>query len=123
MEELEGKALQQIRKNVQSKVWAIGPLALLSPPPVSSSMSTCVQWLNQHPSNYVVYISFGSENSINPSPMMEFAKGLEACGIWVIRPPNGFDVNDEFRTEWLPERFEDRITERKQGISVKKWAP
>lgn len=122
VEELENKALQQLRKNVHRRVWAVGPL--LSPP-TSSSMS-CVEWLNLQPPNSVLYISFGSENSVNPSSMIELAKGLEAFGkpfIWVIRPPNGFDVNEEFRAEWLPEGFEDRITEKKQGILVKKWAP
>lgn len=106
MEELENKALQQPRKNVHRRVWAVGPL--LSPP-TSSSMS-CVEWLNLQPPNSVLYISFGSENSVNPSSMIELAKGLEAFGkpfIWVIRPPNGFDVNEEFRAEWLPEGFED----------------
>ncbi|XXG67926.1 hypothetical protein AAC387_Pa06g1155 [Persea americana] len=58
--------------------------------------------------------------------MKELAVGLEGSGkpfIWVVRPPLGFDVNEGFRAEWLPEGFEERIAERKQGLLVRKWAP
>lgn len=58
--------------------------------------------------------------------MMALAKGLEQSGksfIWVIRPPIGFDLKGEFRSEWLPEGFEERITDQKQGLLVRKWAP
>ncbi|XXG67911.1 hypothetical protein AAC387_Pa06g1145 [Persea americana] len=58
--------------------------------------------------------------------MMELAMGLEECGkafIWVIRPPLGNDVNGEFRADWLPEGFEERVVERKQGLLMRKWAP
>ncbi|CAL1399358.1 unnamed protein product [Linum trigynum] len=41
-----------------------------------------------HP-GLVLYISFGSQNSINPSQMMELAMGLEQSVVsllWAIRP-------------------------------------
>ncbi|KAL7163049.1 hypothetical protein ACSBR2_039194 [Camellia fascicularis] len=50
--------------------------------------------------------------------MMELAKGLEDSGksfIWVVRPPIGFDPKGEFKAEWLPDGFEERMVERKQG--------
>ncbi|XXG67917.1 hypothetical protein AAC387_Pa06g1150 [Persea americana] len=124
VEEMESKALSHLRKNSWRRAWAIGPL--LSPPFTPSTTSSCVEWLSLQPPDSVLYISFGSQSSIDLSPMMELAKGLEASGkhfIWVIRPPSGFDPDEEFRAEWLPEGFEERITERKQGILVKKWAP
>ncbi|RWR88998.1 UDP-glycosyltransferase 92A1-like protein [Cinnamomum micranthum f. kanehirae] len=43
---------------------------------------------------------------------MELAMGLEESGkafIWAIRPPLGNDFNGEFRAEWLPEGFEERV--------------
>lgn len=43
--------------------------------------------------------------------------------IWVMRPPSGFNFNGDFRAEWLPEGFEEWISEREQGILVRKWAP
>ncbi|XP_058095040.1 UDP-glycosyltransferase 92A1-like [Magnolia sinica] len=129
VEELDSTALMHMRENLWRKAWAIGPL--LHPPssrkeePIVSSLS-CTEWLNLHPKSSVLYISFGSQNSINAAQMMELAKGLEACGkafIWVIRPPIGFDVKEDFRAEWLPEGFENRMAERRQGLLVKKWAP
>nr|POE71011.1 udp-glycosyltransferase 92a1 [Quercus suber] len=74
----------------------------------------------------VLYISFGSQNTISASQMMELALGLEASGkpfIWVLRPPLGFDIKGEFREEWLPEGFEKRMNESKQGLLVQNWAP
>jgi hypothetical protein len=43
--------------------------------------------------------------------------------IWVLRPPTGFDINGEFKDEWLPEGFEKRMTVSKQGLLVHNWAP
>ncbi|PWA75223.1 UDP-glucuronosyl/UDP-glucosyltransferase [Artemisia annua] len=63
-------------------------------------------------------------NTISETQMMELAKGLEESKkpfIWVIRPPIGFDLKGEFRPEWLPLGFEDRIG--KQGLMVHNWAP
>ncbi|XWS13238.1 hypothetical protein CRYUN_Cryun36dG0020400 [Craigia yunnanensis] len=90
------------------------------------SPDKCLQWLDLHGLDSVLYISFGSQNTISPSQMMELAIGLEESGnpfIWVIRPPLGFDLKAEFRAEWLPEGFEDRMSKSKQGLLVKNWAP
>eukprot|EP00268_Persea_americana_P059702 TRINITY_DN7363_c0_g3_i1.p2 TRINITY_DN7363_c0_g3~~TRINITY_DN7363_c0_g3_i1.p2 ORF type:complete len:495 (-),score=100.54 TRINITY_DN7363_c0_g3_i1:139-1623(-) len=126
VEELETKGMRHLRKNRWGRVWAIGPL-IRPPSPLPIVETNCIEWLNQHPPASVVYISFGSQNTINLSQMMEMGKGLEESGkpfIWVIRPPTGFDLNDEFRAEeWLPEGFEERTAARKQGVLVKKWAP
>ncbi|GFZ15676.1 UDP-glucosyltransferase 73B2 [Actinidia rufa] len=138
-EEIEPLGLQILRKYIQIPVWTIGPLlpkAMLFGSKSSDSNllgghngrqsgispQKCLDWLNSKPNNSVVYISFGSQNTIGATQMMELAKGLEQSRkpfIWVIRPPIGFDPKDEFRSEWLPEGFE----ERKQGLLVRGWAP
>lgn len=86
------------------------------------SPEKCIEWLDMHSEGSVLYISFGSQNTISASQMMALALGLEDSGkpfIWVIRPPIGFDIKGEFKSEWLPEGF----TERKQGLVIHTWAP
>jgi hypothetical protein len=77
--------------------------------------------------NSVLYVSFGSINTISVSQMMQLAMGLEASGknfIWVLRPPIGFDINSEFKAkEWLPEGFQERIKDSRRGLLVYNWAP
>ncbi|KAK6243926.1 hypothetical protein QUC31_010335 [Theobroma cacao] len=131
------------RNYIKLPIWAIGPLlppVMLNKSPYSgSSMSKhragkqpgislerCIEWLDLHCPDSVLYVSFGSQNTISPSQMMELAKGLEESRnpfIWVIRPPFGFDMKGEFKAEWLPEGFEERMSESKQGLLVRKWAP
>lgn len=41
----------------------------------------------------------------------------------VIRPPIGFNLKGEFRAEWLPNGFEERMVERKKRMLVQSWAP
>ncbi|XP_044498093.1 UDP-glycosyltransferase 92A1-like [Mangifera indica] len=142
-EEIEPQAVEWLRNYTKLPVWTIGPLL---PQPLleksSPSGSTvykqhsgktpgvsserCVEWLDLQDPQSVLYISFGSQNTISPSQMMELAGGLEKSKIhfiWVIRPPTGFDLKGEFKAEWLPEGFEDRMTKTKHGLLVKDWAP
>lgn len=141
VEEIEPLGLDIMRKYLKLNVWSIGPLLPQAMLTHSSSRNIfghritkafgvlpekCIEWLNSYPQNSVLYISFGSQNTISTAQMMEFAMGLEESGkpfIWAIRPPLGFDIKGEFRNEWLPEGFEQRITESKRGILVHKWAP
>ncbi|KAL6002195.1 hypothetical protein ACLOJK_037643 [Asimina triloba] len=128
-EELEKTGLEYFRSKSGGKpVWAIGPLKNIAQgrkkPGVSAE--SCITWLDLHPPNSALFVSFGSHNTIGAPQMKELAMGLEATGrpfIWVVRPPLGFDRDGEFRAEWLPEGFEERISERKQGILVRHWGP
>ncbi|THG11254.1 UDP-glycosyltransferase 92A1-like [Camellia sinensis] len=153
-EEIEPLGLEALRKVTKLPVWTIGPLlppTMLKLNHSSSSSSSssssnlkslilgqhsgkeceispkkCLEWLDLHPQGSVLYISFGSQNTISASQMMELAKGLEDSGkpfIWVVRPPIGFDLKGEFKAEWLPDGFEERMVERKQGMLVRSWAP
>ncbi|XVE81090.1 hypothetical protein DITRI_Ditri15bG0035400 [Diplodiscus trichospermus] len=145
VEEIEPRGSELLSKYIKLPVWTIGPLLPKAWLKESSSLSNnnslyrqhagkepgisaekCFQWLDLHGPDSVLYISFGSQNTISPSQMMELAIGLEESGnsfIWVIRPPIGFDLKSEFKAEWLPEGFEDRISKSKQGLLVKNWAP
>lgn len=130
---LEKYWLQHWKNASGRPVWAIGPLL-----PTSSnenerggkipgmSPRECAQWLSLHPAKSVLYVSFGSQNSIPVDQMMVFAKGLEKSEqrfIWVLRNPTGFEVGDEFRSEWLPDGFEEQMRQKGKGLLVKNWCP
>ncbi|XP_059653323.1 UDP-glycosyltransferase 92A1-like [Cornus florida] len=142
VEEIEPSGLEILRKYVKLPVWTIGPLlpqSMLNPSLSNSNVShqrtgrepglspeKCLEWLDSHEEHSVLYISFGSQNTISATQMMELAKGLEDSGtafIWVIRSPVGFNLKGEFRAEWLPEGFEARAAESRRGLLVHKWAP
>ncbi|KAG6663981.1 UDP-glycosyltransferase 92A1-like [Carya illinoinensis] len=143
VEEIEPLGLDLLMKYIRLPVWAIGPL--LPPAALQSSSSTrasvsrqragknpslplekFLEWLDLQSPDSVLYISFGSQNTIGASQMMQLAIGLEGSGksfIWVVRPPLGFDLNGEFRAEWLPEGFEERMKQSRRGLIVRNWAP
>ena len=127
VEEIDKIGLTYLRRKIGRPVWPIGPvlLSMESRPGISSD--SCKKWLDSKPLNSVLYISFGSQNTISESQMMELATALEVTGkffIWVVRPPLGFDINSEFKAEqWLPRGFEQRIQDQKRGLLVHKWAP
>ncbi|PON74924.1 UDP-glucuronosyl/UDP-glucosyltransferase [Parasponia andersonii] len=130
VEEIEPLGLEILRNHVQRPVWSIGASSLknntYSGKEVGISSKKCVEWLDEQKPESVVYVSFGSQNTIGSSQMMELAKGLGKSGrpfVWVVRPPLGFDMKGEFRSEWLPDGFEERMSETKQGLIVRNWAP
>ncbi|XP_043691860.1 UDP-glycosyltransferase 92A1 [Telopea speciosissima] len=115
------------RKKTGIPVWAIGPTSSPLTKKAGNDRNRCIDWLDTCPQDSVLYVSFGSQNTISATQMMELAKALELSGknfIWVVRPPIEFDINLEFTAEkWLPEGFEDRIKEQNRGLLVRKWAP
>ncbi|KAG5109553.1 hypothetical protein JHK82_038776 [Glycine max] len=135
VQEIEPLGLQLLRNYLQLPVWPVGPLL----PPASLmdskhragkesgiALDACMQWLDSKDESSVLYISFGSQNTITASQMMALAEGLEESGrsfIWIIRPPFGFDINGEFIAEWLPKGFEERMRDTKRGLLVHKWGP
>lgn len=129
VEEIEPFGLQVLRNYLKLPVWSVLASNIsrkkYSVKKSGISAEECIEWLDSHASDSVVYISFGSQNTISASQMMELAIGLEKSGkpfVWVIRPPVGHDLKGEFRPEWLPERFEERMSETKQGLLVHNWA-
>ncbi|KAK1412876.1 hypothetical protein QVD17_34457 [Tagetes erecta] len=118
VKEIEPLGLEVLRNYFKLPVWCVGPLIpiKLLIKNTGSDTSTgitsqrsgkklgidpryCMEWLDSHPTRSVLYISFGSENTISKTQMMELAKGLEESQkpfIWVIRPPIGFDPKSDF---------------------------
>ncbi|KAK8587455.1 hypothetical protein V6N13_086443 [Hibiscus sabdariffa] len=130
VEGFDRTGLSYFERNLNKPVWPVGPILL----PIENRARTskegeliCKDWLDSKPETSVLFVSFGSMNTISSSQMMELAKALESSNknfIWVVRPPIGFDINSDFKAdEWLPKGFKKRITESKQGLLVHKWAP
>ncbi|KAL8491947.1 hypothetical protein ACS0TY_023520 [Phlomoides rotata] len=136
-EEIETMGVDVLRRYTKRPVWCIGPLL---PPTMlvgksriigqhtgrepGVSPEKCLQWLDSHPQRSVLYISFGSQNSISPSQMIALALGLEDSKkpfIWVIRTPTGFNFKTE--SKFLPDGFEERFAQNNQGLVVHGWAP
>ncbi|XP_010419848.1 PREDICTED: UDP-glycosyltransferase 92A1 [Camelina sativa] len=127
--EIDQIGLSYFRRITGVPVWSVGPV-LHSRDKKAGSRSTeeaVKAWLDSKPGNSVVYVCFGSMNSISQTHMLELAMALERSEknfIWVVRPPIGVEVKSEFDVdEYLPEGFEERVTRSRRGLIVKRWAP
>ncbi|KAL5216645.1 hypothetical protein ABZP36_008046 [Zizania latifolia] len=118
-ENLEPKGLSMLRQWLNVPIYPVGPLlGLAAQRPEAETTSPILEWLDKQPPVSVLYISFGSQYTITAPQMMELAAGLEQSAhkfVWVIRPPAGFDVNGEFRLEWLPKGFKERAEAEGRG--------
>ena len=133
VEEFDSVGLGYFKRKLGRPVWPIGPVLFSSGSGSGSrgkgggiNPNLCTEWLNTKPSKSVLFVCFGSMNTISALQMMELGKALERCGknfVWVVRPPIGFDINSEFREgEWLPEGFVERVKESGKGLVVHDWA-
>ncbi|GJN24045.1 hypothetical protein PR202_gb11756 [Eleusine coracana subsp. coracana] len=128
--ELEPTGLHMMRRTLGDKaaVWPVGPLVPRDNDNDSGEAhdDDVLRWLDTQRPASVLYISFGSQNTIQPKQMMELAAALESTGrpfLWAIRPPLGFDIAGEFLDEWLPEDFEARARASNTGFMIREWAP
>ncbi|CAA6662561.1 unnamed protein product [Spirodela intermedia] len=125
VEGLEPVAMALLRKIAGLRVWSVGAVVPLETTNSSGRRAgrmagvdpeTCLRWLDAHPPRSVLYVSFGSQNSVSAPQMMALARGLEATA-------GRFDIKGEFKDEWLPEGFEDRTGRSGRGLLVRNWAP
>ncbi|XP_002448065.2 UDP-glycosyltransferase 92A1 [Sorghum bicolor] len=137
VEELEPAGLRMLRRTLGVPVLPIGPLIRLPTQHTShrdGDSDSIMRWLDAREKLKlsVLYISFGSQNSLRPEQMMELAAALELTGrpfVWAIRPPVGFGDDNDTGTfafgsdKWLPEGFEERVRANGTGLLVRGWAP
>ncbi|KAM0847265.1 hypothetical protein ACQ4PT_055117 [Festuca glaucescens] len=126
VQELESSGLDMLKRSFGVQPWPIGPILAAPTAAESQDDASIIRWLDAHPPRSVLYISFGSQNSINADQMTQLALGLEASGrpfLWVLRPPLGIDATDGFKPEWLPAGFEERTAKANRGLLVRGWAP
>ncbi|KAI4314879.1 hypothetical protein L6164_027744 [Bauhinia variegata] len=119
-------------------VYAVGPLVRTVTPRSGTEhghrlkVEDVLRWLDEQPTESVIYVSFGSGGTLSAEQMTELAWALELSQqrfIWVVRPPNEgaegtfFEVangGDE-TPDYLPEEFLTRTHE--VGLVVPMWAP
>jgi coniferyl-alcohol glucosyltransferase len=117
-------------------VYAIGPLVRTGEPEERREGGNFIlRWLDRHPKESVIFLSFGSGGTMSKCQMRELAYGLELSKqrfIWVVRPPMEDDasaaffdavkgVDESTMANYFPEGFLSRTKE--VGLCVPMWAP
>ncbi|KAL5546025.1 hypothetical protein UlMin_005712 [Ulmus minor] len=129
-EELEPAYVEEYKKARDGKVWCVGPVSLCNKgildKIVRGNKATidehqCIEWLDSHELNSVVYVCLGSICNLIPAQLIELGLGLEASSkpfIWVIRERN----RSEELEKWILEYgFEEKTKGR--GFLIRGWAP
>ncbi|XP_010431052.1 PREDICTED: zinc finger BED domain-containing protein DAYSLEEPER-like [Camelina sativa] len=103
---LESSSLSFLQQQLEIPVYPIGPLHMVASATTSllEENNSCIEWLNKHKVNSVIYISLGSLE------VMETALGLVASNqhfLWVIRPGS---IHGSEWTESLPEEFSKTVS-------------
>ncbi|KAL0309310.1 UNVERIFIED_CONTAM: Hydroquinone glucosyltransferase [Sesamum radiatum] len=126
---IEALQEQEIGKPI---VYPIGPLIRTgSKPDDISEESVCIKWLDDQPSNSVLYVAFGSGGTLPRDQIIELALGLEMSEVrflWVLRCANDMTSNPTYFSiessddplAYLPQGFLERTKGR--GL-VPSWAP
>ncbi|XP_038880036.1 flavonoid 3-O-glucosyltransferase-like [Benincasa hispida] len=86
-EEIDPQIHNQLNSTLRNYL-NIGPLNILSPPPPPFDDHACLPWLDNHPPNSVVYISFGGFLSPPPHELAALAEALQESKIpflWSFR--------------------------------------
>ncbi|XVF41489.1 hypothetical protein PTKIN_Ptkin01aG0283600 [Pterospermum kingtungense] len=121
VEELEPLALEWLRKYINLPSWPVGSLL---PQPILKKWSSSSGFNNisKQRSLHIIWFTKRYEPFTNDGVSYRLENSRTPF-IWVIRPPQGFDLRGAFQAEWLSEHFEERMSESNQGLLVKNWAP
>ncbi|XP_021745423.1 anthocyanin 3'-O-beta-glucosyltransferase-like [Chenopodium quinoa] len=139
--ELEKDYIDFYRTTLDCRTWCIGPIFLHHDHALhkinskdklnhdnnksdenNPSKHPCLEWLDKMPRGKVVYVSFGSLSRFSSAQLLEIAHALESSGhpfIWVVRKKE----SEEVGVKWLPEGFEERISQKSIGMLIEGWAP
>ncbi|TXG51580.1 hypothetical protein EZV62_024104 [Acer yangbiense] len=126
--ELERVYLDHLAKQMDSRVWAVGPLLPSAKETTerggSSSVSgdDVISWLDTCQDQKVVYVCFGSQAVLTNGQMDKLALGLEKSNvhfIWSVKAPTAEHVEGNYGS--IPHGFEDRVAGR--GLVIRGWAP
>ncbi|XP_062085070.1 UDP-glucose iridoid glucosyltransferase-like isoform X2 [Humulus lupulus] len=121
---LEELTLEKIQQQSHVPIFPIGPLHMIVPFNISSSLitedRTCISWLDKQPHRSVIYVSSsGSIAALTEKEVAEIAWGLANSNqsfLWVVRPGS---VCGSDWIELLPKGFQDSVGDK--GCIVR-WA-
>ncbi|KAI8545445.1 hypothetical protein RHMOL_Rhmol07G0040300 [Rhododendron molle] len=129
LEEGAIKALQ-VKELGKPPVYPIGPI-IQTGSSDGSNRPECLKWLDNQPSQSVLFVSFGSGGTLSHDQINELALGLEMSRqkfLWVARKPSDKSdaafFNAQSQTDplgFLPKGFLERT--KGQGLVVSSWAP
>ncbi|KAJ6921806.1 hypothetical protein NC652_015678 [Populus alba x Populus x berolinensis] len=118
---VEGAYMDLLEKETAEegiKHWALGPFNPVTIPERSEKKRFCLDWLDKHARNSVIYVSFGTTTTLDDEQIKELAIGLRESKqkfIWALRDADKGDVfSGEERRAELPEG----IT---MGVPIAAW--
>ncbi|KAK8717545.1 hypothetical protein V6N13_044808 [Hibiscus sabdariffa] len=130
-DEIEPTSLKALRDAKKVPIYPVGPL--VRPVKKSALCNEIIDWLDKQPKESVIYVSFGSGETLSSQQVIELAWGLELSQqrfFWVARPPTENDAAGSFLSlgngsdgtpDYLPDGFSARTQDR--GLVVPTWAP
>nr|DAD40654.1 TPA_asm: hypothetical protein HUJ06_014977 [Nelumbo nucifera] len=138
-EDLEPETLKALREDPvlrqisKAPIYPVGPIVRSLDEFTGQEEKECLAWLDEQPTESVLYVSLGSGGTLSNEQLTEFALGLELSQkrfVWVVRPPARKETAASFFTsgnvscgpsKYLPEGFMTRIKGR--GFFVNTWGP
>lgn len=114
-------------------IYSVGPLTQTGSTSETNNRShECLKWLDEQPSESVLFVCFGSGGTLSQEQLNELALGLEMSGqrfLWVVKSPHERAANATYFSvqsmkdpfDFLPEGFLDRT--KGVGLVVPSWAP
>ncbi|KAK2405849.1 hydroquinone glucosyltransferase [Trifolium repens] len=127
--DLEPDAIRVLQERQKPCVYPVGPIIRSESNSEANKVSS-LRWLENQPTNSVVFVSFGSGGTLSHEQLNELAFGLEMSGrkfLWVLRAPSKHSSSAYFSgqkddpLEYLPNGFLERTKEN--GLVVTSWAP
>ncbi|KAL3536724.1 hypothetical protein ACH5RR_000090 [Cinchona calisaya] len=131
--DLEPGPIKVLHEMKEPSIYPVGPLIQRDlTKQIDEPDEECFKWLDDQPSDSVLYISFGSGGTLSHNQLIELALGLEMSEqrfLWVVRSPNDGTANATFCSvqsqsdplAYMPKGFLKRIEGR--GFLVPSWAP
>ncbi|KAH7578032.1 hypothetical protein ACOSP7_000860 [Xanthoceras sorbifolium] len=133
--ELAAGVIEALRAEETGKppVYPIGPIIRTSSSSgADRSELDCLKWLDNQPSDSVLFVSFGSGGTLSYDQFNELALGLEMSEqkfLWIVKSPDDKSASGSYFSiqssrdpfDFLPKGFQERTKCR--GLVVPSWAP